>query len=215
MSIGTAATRTTHREIRRSEPRITDQARTTCQESWGRERERDCIQKKWDKARAGTLAEFGLVFRGEPGIGKSRLAAEAADLVKGSARVVLLRARASTHTDSIARAEGLAAARELARRQGAWLFEMRASLDDFELRGESARKHLVDAVKRCRMTVRSRTGTSASSPPMSRVFGMYKKTGRYRLPRIRGRRHSLSVDSDWKDVADFALTWFAPRGISH
>jgi predicted ATPase len=60
----------------------------------------------------------------------------------------LLRARAHTHTDSSARAEGLAAARELARCQGAWLFEMRASLDDFELRGEPARKHLVDAVEK-------------------------------------------------------------------
>ena len=30
-----------------------------------------------------------------------------------------------------------------------------------------------------------------------------------------GRRHTLSIDSGCKDVADFALTWFASKGISH
>ncbi|WP_239645737.1 adenylate/guanylate cyclase domain-containing protein [Mycobacterium sp. UM_CSW] len=58
----------------------------------------------------------------------------------------LLRARAQTHTDADARADDLAAARELARHQGAPLFEIRASLDDFDLRGEPARQHLIDAV---------------------------------------------------------------------
>ena len=37
------------------------------------------------------------------------------------------------------RAGDIAAALELARRQGATLFELRAALDDFELRGEPAR----------------------------------------------------------------------------
>jgi predicted ATPase len=60
----------------------------------------------------------------------------------------LLRARAHTHTEPNARADDLAAARELARRQGARLFEIRASLDDFDLRGEPARKHLIDAVEK-------------------------------------------------------------------
>jgi tetratricopeptide (TPR) repeat protein len=60
----------------------------------------------------------------------------------------LLRARAHTHTEPNARADDLAAARELARRQGAWLFELRAGLDDFDLRGEPARKHLNDAVEK-------------------------------------------------------------------
>jgi hypothetical protein len=60
----------------------------------------------------------------------------------------LLRARAHTHTERNARAAGFAAARELARRQGVPLFELRAALDDFELRGGPARSHLVDAVKR-------------------------------------------------------------------
>jgi class 3 adenylate cyclase/tetratricopeptide (TPR) repeat protein len=60
----------------------------------------------------------------------------------------LLRARAHTHSDAKARADDLAAARELARGQGARLFELRASLDDFDLRGEPARNHLIDAVEK-------------------------------------------------------------------
>jgi class 3 adenylate cyclase/tetratricopeptide (TPR) repeat protein len=60
----------------------------------------------------------------------------------------LLRARAHTHTERDERAAGFADARELARRQGAPLFELRAALNDFELRGEPARSYLVDAVKR-------------------------------------------------------------------
>lgn len=60
----------------------------------------------------------------------------------------LLRARAHTQTEPKVRAAGLATARELACRQGAWLFEMRASLDDFDLRGEPARRHLLGAVEK-------------------------------------------------------------------
>jgi hypothetical protein len=60
----------------------------------------------------------------------------------------LLRVRAHTHTEGNARAAGFGAARELARRQGVPLFELRAALDDFELRGGPARSYLVDAVKR-------------------------------------------------------------------
>jgi class 3 adenylate cyclase/tetratricopeptide (TPR) repeat protein len=60
----------------------------------------------------------------------------------------LLRIRAQTHTDPEARAADLAAALELARRQGATLFELRSALDDFELRGELARAALVDVIGR-------------------------------------------------------------------
>jgi hypothetical protein len=52
----------------------------------------------------------------------------------------LLRLRAHTHTDPEARRADLGAARDLARRQGAPLFELRAALDDFERRGEPARR---------------------------------------------------------------------------
>jgi predicted ATPase len=60
----------------------------------------------------------------------------------------LLRVRAHTLTDAEARAAGFRAARELARRQGAPLFELRAALDDFQLRGQPARQALVDAAGR-------------------------------------------------------------------
>jgi hypothetical protein len=60
----------------------------------------------------------------------------------------LLRARAHTHSDPDARAADLAAAIELARRQGAPLFELRAALDDFELRRDLARAVLADAAAR-------------------------------------------------------------------
>lgn len=60
----------------------------------------------------------------------------------------LLRARAHTQTDPDARAAGFGAALDLARRQGAPLFELRAALDDFELRGQPAREALSDAASR-------------------------------------------------------------------
>ena len=60
----------------------------------------------------------------------------------------LLRLRAHTHTDPDARRADITAALALARRQGATLFELRAALDDFELRGQPARAALVDAASR-------------------------------------------------------------------
>lgn len=60
----------------------------------------------------------------------------------------LLRIRAHTHTDPDSRAADIAAALELARRQGASLFELRSALDDFEFRGEPARAALADVVDR-------------------------------------------------------------------
>jgi class 3 adenylate cyclase len=60
----------------------------------------------------------------------------------------LLRIRAHTHVDPDTQTAGFAAAAELARRQGAALFELRATLDDFELRGQPARGALVAAVSR-------------------------------------------------------------------
>ena len=73
----------------------------------------------------------------------------------------LLRLRAHTHTDPDARQADIAAARELARRQGATLFELRAALDDFELRGEPARAALVDAARRM--------PTDSAFPELARV----------------------------------------------
>ena len=60
----------------------------------------------------------------------------------------LLRLRAHTHTDADARRADLAAALSVARRQGADLYELRAALDDFELRGEPARAALDEVAGR-------------------------------------------------------------------
>jgi hypothetical protein len=60
-----------------------------------------------------------------------------------------------------ARAGDIAAALELARRQGATLFELRAALDDFELRGEPARAALADAA--------SRIPTDSALPELARA----------------------------------------------
>jgi len=60
----------------------------------------------------------------------------------------LLRIRAATTSDPEQRLADLDAARELARRQGASLFELRAAFDDFDARGEPARPLLIEAVDR-------------------------------------------------------------------
>jgi hypothetical protein len=59
-----------------------------------------------------------------------------------------LRLRAHTHTDPQQRQADITAALELARGQGATLFELRAALDDFELRGELVRAALADVLIR-------------------------------------------------------------------
>ena len=60
----------------------------------------------------------------------------------------LLRLRAQTHDEPAARLADINAALELARRQGATLFELRAALDDFEVRGASASAAVADAGNR-------------------------------------------------------------------
>jgi hypothetical protein len=60
----------------------------------------------------------------------------------------LLRLRAHTLTEPDARAAGVAAALDFARSQDTPLFEIRAALDDFELRGEPARDALTNAARR-------------------------------------------------------------------
>ena len=65
----------------------------------GRDREVRRLAKSWARAQAGTLTTPGVVFRGEPGIGKSRLAAAAAELVEHSGAVVLELVGSPFHTD--------------------------------------------------------------------------------------------------------------------
>jgi tetratricopeptide (TPR) repeat protein len=60
----------------------------------------------------------------------------------------LLRIRAQTQFDDTARQADVRAALDLARNQGAILFELRSTLDEFVLRGEGAHTSLVDVVSR-------------------------------------------------------------------
>jgi class 3 adenylate cyclase len=65
----------------------------------GRGRELAHIENSWEQARAGTLNDVGLVFRGEAGIGKSRLAAAAVELAERSKSVVIELTGSPLHTD--------------------------------------------------------------------------------------------------------------------
>ena len=66
----------------------------------GRDDERGCLQQSWQRARDGVLSTPGVVFRGEPGIGKTRLATEAADIVEGSGGTVMVLRGSPLHTDT-------------------------------------------------------------------------------------------------------------------
>jgi len=79
----------------------------------------------------------------------------------------LLRLRAHTDTDPDARHADIGAALKLARRQGATLFELRAALDDFDLRGQPARAALVDAA--------SRIPATSALPELARVQASLSK----------------------------------------
>jgi class 3 adenylate cyclase/tetratricopeptide (TPR) repeat protein len=66
----------------------------------GRDREHGWLQQSWQRARDGVLTSPGVVFRGEPGIGKTRLANEAAELVRSSGAPVIGLFGSPLHTDT-------------------------------------------------------------------------------------------------------------------
>jgi class 3 adenylate cyclase/tetratricopeptide (TPR) repeat protein len=66
----------------------------------GRDREQSGLQQSWQRARDGVLTSPGVVFRGEPGIGKTRLANEAAELVQSSGAPVIELFGSPLHTDT-------------------------------------------------------------------------------------------------------------------
>ena len=66
----------------------------------GRDREVARLEKSWGRAQVGTLSTPGVVFRGEPGIGKSRLASAATELVEASGAMVVELAGSPFHTDT-------------------------------------------------------------------------------------------------------------------
>jgi class 3 adenylate cyclase len=79
----------------------------------GRDREVTRLRKTWARAQAGTSTTPGVVFRGEAGIGKSRLAAAAAELVRADGGVVLELFGSPFHPDA-----GLHPIRSLLERRG-------------------------------------------------------------------------------------------------
>jgi class 3 adenylate cyclase/tetratricopeptide (TPR) repeat protein len=66
----------------------------------GRDREHGRLQQSWQLARDGVLTSPGVVLRGEPGIGKTRLANEAAELVRSSGAPVIALFGSPLHTDT-------------------------------------------------------------------------------------------------------------------
>src|SRR5262249_16448278 len=66
----------------------------------GRSRELEYLQTAWAAAEAGTLARRGVAFTGEPGIGKSRLAAAAADLAERTGGAVITLIGSPFHTNA-------------------------------------------------------------------------------------------------------------------
>lgn len=66
----------------------------------GRDRELAHLKQSWARTRKGASSTPGVVFRGEPGIGKSRLAAAAAELVEDSGAAVLELTGSPFHPDT-------------------------------------------------------------------------------------------------------------------
>ena len=66
----------------------------------GRDHERDWLRQSWQWVRDGMPTSPGVVFRGEPGIGKTRLANEAAEFVRSSGAPVIELFGSPLHTDT-------------------------------------------------------------------------------------------------------------------
>jgi class 3 adenylate cyclase len=66
----------------------------------GRDRELVQLEKSWTLAQTGTLSTPAVVLRGEAGLGKSRLAAAAAEMVQNAGSTVLELVGSPFHTDA-------------------------------------------------------------------------------------------------------------------
>ena len=66
----------------------------------GRERERVWLERTWQQVRDGVSTTPGVAFRGEPGIGKTRLARAAAELAEASGGAVIELRGSPLHTGS-------------------------------------------------------------------------------------------------------------------
>jgi class 3 adenylate cyclase/tetratricopeptide (TPR) repeat protein len=65
----------------------------------GRDRERTWLEATWQQARDGVSKTPGVAFRGEPGIGKTKLARAAAEMVEPSGGTVIELRGSPLHTD--------------------------------------------------------------------------------------------------------------------
>jgi class 3 adenylate cyclase len=140
---------------------------------------RDCevawLEKSWARAQAGTLTTPGVVFRGEPGIGKSRLAYAAAELVEASGAVVLELTGSPFHTDV-----GLHPVRAL--------LERRCGID--RLTDQDERLRLLDAEVRARGL-----DPQAAVPLLAPVLGLGARAG-YAPAAAEGRKlYELVADT--------------------
>ena len=125
------------------------------------------LEKCWAHAQAGTLSTPGVVFRGEPGIGKSRLAAAAAEMVETSESVVLELIGSPFHTDA-----GLHPIRTL--------LERRCGID--RSTGQTERLRLLDnEIRSCRLDQQSIV------PLLAPVLGIEARAG-YEQVAAEGRR---------------------------
>lgn len=112
----------------------------------------------WRQAEAKLFVTFydGVLARLLTAAGRSHEARERLDTALQLAhetgvnfyRAELLRLRAHAAEDAESRAADLRTAVDTANRQAAWIFELRAATDEFELRGESARAVLAGAMNR-------------------------------------------------------------------
>jgi class 3 adenylate cyclase/tetratricopeptide (TPR) repeat protein len=66
----------------------------------GRTRERACLQSTWQQLRNSASRRVGVAFRGEPGIGKTRLTHAAAEMVEQSDGAVIELRGSPLHTDT-------------------------------------------------------------------------------------------------------------------
>lgn len=101
----------------------------------GRHRELAWLENTWRRARSGVSTCAGVAFRGEPGIGKTRMARAAAELVAESGGTVIEMRGSPLHTDA-----GLYPVRRL--------LERRCGID--RLTGAAERLRLLDAELRSR-----------------------------------------------------------------
>src|SRR5258705_3888009 len=133
----------------------------------GRDRELAQLEKYWAQAQVGTLSTPCVVFRGEPGIGKSRLAAAAAELVEASGSVVLELVGSPFHTDT-----GLHPIRSF--------LERRCGID--RNTDQAERLRLLDAEVRC-----CGLDPASTVPLLAPVLGMEAEAG-YKQVAAEGRK---------------------------